>query len=438
MACIEVIEWPLVEVIRSCSWPISSASVGWYPTADGIRPSSVDTSEPAWVNRKMLSMNRSTSCSFTSRKYSAMVSADSPTRSRTPGGSSIWPKTSAVSWMTFDVVNEQEHVLLFHVAEVLGHGQRGQPDPQPDARRLVHLAEDQRGVLDDLRLRHLDEQVVALTGPLADPGEHRHAAEVLGHPGDHLLDEHRLAHPGPAEQADLPALDVRREQVEHLDAGLHHLGSRLKLVERGRVPVDSPALGDIEGRDRHIQRVAQHVEHMALGDVPHRHRNRPPGVGHRRPAHQAIGLLHGDGADHIVTDVLFHLQGQRPHLVVQRHVHVQGVVDAGQFLRGEFHVDDGTDHPHDAAGTSAGLVLAAGSGLLYGFGHDAHSFPASVSASALAPPTISLISWVISACRALFASRVNCSSRSLALSVADFIARRRAAISDAALSSNAW
>jgi hypothetical protein len=29
MACIEVIEWPRVEVIRSCSWPISSASVGW-------------------------------------------------------------------------------------------------------------------------------------------------------------------------------------------------------------------------------------------------------------------------------------------------------------------------------------------------------------------------------------------------------------------------
>ena len=41
--------------------------------------------------RKMLSTNSSTSWFITSRKYSAMVSADSPTRSRTPGGSSIWP-----------------------------------------------------------------------------------------------------------------------------------------------------------------------------------------------------------------------------------------------------------------------------------------------------------------------------------------------------------
>ena len=33
-----------------------------------------------------------------------MVSADSPTRSRAPGGSSIWPKTSAVWPMTSDSV----------------------------------------------------------------------------------------------------------------------------------------------------------------------------------------------------------------------------------------------------------------------------------------------------------------------------------------------
>ncbi len=33
-----------------------------------------------------------------------MVSAASPTRSRVPGGSSIWPKTSAVSLMTPDSV----------------------------------------------------------------------------------------------------------------------------------------------------------------------------------------------------------------------------------------------------------------------------------------------------------------------------------------------
>src|SRR6266516_455424 len=67
-----------------------------------MRPSRVETSEPACTKRKMLSMNSSTSCFISSRKYSAMVSAARPTRRRTPGGSSIWPNTSAVLAMTPD------------------------------------------------------------------------------------------------------------------------------------------------------------------------------------------------------------------------------------------------------------------------------------------------------------------------------------------------
>ena len=54
-----------------------------------------------------------------------------------------------------DVVDEQQHVLLLHVAEVLGHRQRRQRDAQAGARRLVHLAEHQRGLLDDAGLGHL-------------------------------------------------------------------------------------------------------------------------------------------------------------------------------------------------------------------------------------------------------------------------------------------
>jgi hypothetical protein len=45
----DVIEPVLVEVMRSCRRPISSARVGWYPTAEGIRPSSAETSVPASV-----------------------------------------------------------------------------------------------------------------------------------------------------------------------------------------------------------------------------------------------------------------------------------------------------------------------------------------------------------------------------------------------------
>ena len=162
-------------------------------------------------------MKSSTSCFCTSRKYSAMVSADSATRSRVPGGSSIWPKTSAV--------------LSMHAG-----------------------------------LGHLEDEVVALTGALTHAGEHRGTTEVAGHPDDHLLDEHRLAHAGAAEQADLATLDVRGEQVEHLDAGLQHLGLRLEVGEGRRLAVDRPALLDLELLALlEVEALADRVEHVALG-----------------------------------------------------------------------------------------------------------------------------------------------------------------------------
>mmetsp|Transcript_5807 Transcript_5807/g.9755 ORF Transcript_5807/g.9755 Transcript_5807/m.9755 type:complete len:234 (-) Transcript_5807:276-977(-) len=60
-----------------------------------MRPSSADTSAQAWVKRKMLSTNSSTSWPSASRKYSATVSPVNATRARAPGGSFIWPYTRA-------------------------------------------------------------------------------------------------------------------------------------------------------------------------------------------------------------------------------------------------------------------------------------------------------------------------------------------------------
>ena len=148
-----------------------------------MRPSSVETSEPACVNRKMLSTNSSTSLRSTSRKYSAMVSADSATRRRTPGGSSIWPKTSAVFSRTPDSVISRNRSLPSRVRSPTP----ANTDTPPCCSRLA---------------------------------------------ADHLLDDDGLAHAGAAEHADLAALHVGLQQVDDLDAGLEHHGLRLELVER--------------------------------------------------------------------------------------------------------------------------------------------------------------------------------------------------------------
>ena len=80
--------------------------------------------------------------------------------------------------------------------------------------------------VDDARLLELEPEVVALAGALADAGEHRDAAVLLGEVVDQLLDDDGLADAGAAEEADLAAAQVRLEQVDDLDPGLEHLERR--------------------------------------------------------------------------------------------------------------------------------------------------------------------------------------------------------------------
>ena len=143
-----------------------------------------------------------------------------------------------------DVVDEEQHVLAFDVAEIFRLGEAGQRDAGAGARRLVHLAVDQGalgafgravllGVHVDVGLDHLVIEVVAFAGALADAGQHRIAAVGLGDVVDQLLHGHGLADAGAAEQADLAALGVGAEQVDDLDAGDQDF-RRGRLLGEGR------------------------------------------------------------------------------------------------------------------------------------------------------------------------------------------------------------
>ena len=142
-----------------------------------------------------------------------------------------------------DVVDEQQHVLALHVAEVLRDREAAQAHAEPRAGRLVHLPVHQRHRAQDARFLELEVEVVPLAGPLAHAAEDRFAAVALLHVVDELLDDHRLADAGTAEESDLAALHERRDQVDHLDAGLEDLGLGLEIHELRRLAVDGPALG---------------------------------------------------------------------------------------------------------------------------------------------------------------------------------------------------
>ena len=204
-------------------------------------------------------MKRSTSWP-SSRKYSAIVSPARPTRRRAPG-------------------------------------------------RLVHLAEDDHGLVDDARLLHLQPQVVALARALAHAGEDREALVLGGDVADQLLDEHGLAHPGAAEQADLAAPDERREQVDHLDAGLEDLDASAELLEGRRGAVDRPALAVSTSSPSSIGS-PDDVEDAAERCLADRDGDRRAGVLDVGAARDAVGRVHRHRADAVVPEVLLHLGDQ--------------------------------------------------------------------------------------------------------------------------------
>ena len=239
-----------------------------------------------------------------------------------------------------DVVDEQEHVLAL-LAEVLGHRETGECDAETGSGRLVHLAVDERHLVENARLLHLEVEVVALARALADTGEHGHPAVRVRDVVDQLHDRDRLADAGATEETDLAALDVRSDEVDHLDAGLEDLDRRSKLAEGGRLAVDRPAL-DIGGCGLLVDRLTEHVPDAAEGAVADRHRDRRAGVDDGGAARKSVGRVHGDRANAVVTEMLLHFGHEgRGRAVGLDDLYLDGVEDLGQAV-GKDRVD------HDA------------------------------------------------------------------------------------------
>ena len=271
-----------------------------------------------------------------------------------------------------DIVDEEEHVLVFDVAEVLRHRQGRERDPEAHAGRLVHLPEDERGLLDNARLLHLEPEVGPLACALTHAGEDGHTTVLLGHAIDHLEDEHCLADAGPAEEADLAALDVGLEQVDDLDPRLEHLGPGLQGVERRGRAMDLPTilgLVDVVG----VERPAGHVEDVAEDGRTDGHGDATAGVADDRAPAQPVGGLQADAAHPTLADLLGHLRDDRGRRAFELDVKFHRVVDLGQGPGRELDVDHGTADGDDPAVLQFSF-LSGGGGRVGDGGHSWLSF----------------------------------------------------------------
>ena len=93
---------------------------------------------------------------------------------------------------------------------------------------------------------------------------------------------------------------------------------------------------------------------VPVGDITNGNRDGATGVLDDRAADQAVGGLQGDGAHHVVAEVLSYLERHVEDALVltlrgQVDVDLERVVDVRKSIRGEFDVDDGADDASNAA-----------------------------------------------------------------------------------------
>src|SRR4029077_12121504 len=124
-----------------------------------------------------------------------------------------------------NVIDEQQHILVLLIAEVLGNGETRQGHAQAGTRRFIHLPVHQSDLgfaqvvlLYDSRLRHLVVEVVAFASAFAHTGEHGNTAVELGDIVNQFHDHHGLADAGATESTDFSTFQERADEVDYFDS----------------------------------------------------------------------------------------------------------------------------------------------------------------------------------------------------------------------------
>ena len=230
--------------------------------------------------------------------------------------------------------------------------------------------------VDNAGFHHFVIEVVALAGALADAGEHRVAAMRLGDVVDQFHDDHGLADPGAAEQPDLAAFRVRRQQIDHLDPGDQDFGFSRLIDEFRRRFVDRGALLGDHGAAL-VDRLADDVEDAAERLWTDRHHDRLAGIDDLSAPHQPVRRVHRNRAHDVLAELLRHFEDQCPAAVID----LQCAQDCRQ-LSVKMHIDDGADDLGDGADRIPCHTL---------------QYPRAEHHSASAPEMISISSLVIAA-----------------------------------------
>ena len=193
-------------------------------------------------------------------------------------------------------------------------------------------------------------KVIAFAGTLTHAGKYRVTAVRLGDVVDQFHDENCLADACTAEEADLAATRIRREQVDDLDAGHKDLGfCRLLDIFRSRLVDGAGQLG--LDRTCFVNRLTDNVHDAAEGFLADRHQDGRTGVINGLTANETFCRVHGDGTDSVFAEVL----GNFENKTIAEIVSFQRVQDLRQNATIEGNVDNSADNLADASSDTSRL-----------------------------------------------------------------------------------
>ncbi len=257
---------------------------------------------------------------------------------------------------TENIVDEEQHVLVFLVAEILGHRERREGDAHTRAWGLVHLAVHERDLglhevflVDDAGFGHFVVKIVTFARAFADAGEYGEAAVGFGDVVNEFENDDGLTDAGATEGSGFTTLDEGRDEIDDLDAGLEDRGFGVLIGERGGGTVNGIFLLVLHGAAAVYGR-ARDVKNAAKNAVADGHGNRSAGIDYFHTTLQAFGGGHGDGAREAATEMLLHFEREILGFAADGERDGERLVDGRDGVLRELHVDHGADDLDDFAG----------------------------------------------------------------------------------------
>ena len=214
-----------------------------------------------------------------------------------------------------DIIDEQQHVLLVDIAEVLGHGQSRQTHAHSGTRRFVHLTVHQSHFrvaaivfIDHPGFDKFVVKVVSFAGALAHAAKHGHTTVGFSDVVDEFLNQHGFAHTGTTEQTDFTTPTVGSEQIDNLNPRLLDRRCSFQIRQSGSRTVNGRAFLGIHIAEL-VYGFAQDVKDATQGRRTHGDVNRRAGIDYFHASHETVGGTHRNSPNLVVTEELLHFSG---------------------------------------------------------------------------------------------------------------------------------